>query len=88
MNVPEQSRAAVMGFIKLISDADQRLSFVSNPEEVLRDQGLLDEFPDEVLEVVRNMSFGELSTLAYLNQRLVAAGMESPGEPRGVADIL
>jgi hypothetical protein len=87
MEVPEERRAAVMGFIKLISDVDQRQSFVSDPEETLRKNNV-GALPPELLEVVGNMSFGELSTLAHLNQRLVAAGFECPEEPPGVACIL
>jgi hypothetical protein len=87
MDVPEETRAAVMGFVVLISDADKRQSFVSNPEEALRNEGI-PALPDEVFEVVRNMSFGELSTLAHLNQQLVVAGLECPDEPGGVACIL
>jgi hypothetical protein len=89
MDVTEEAREAVAGFIRLIADPEQRQAFVVDPERTLRENSIArDDFPDGVFDVVSTMSFGELSTVAQLNQRLVAAGMERPEEPGGVACIL
>jgi hypothetical protein len=65
------AQAALASFVKWIESPHRRAAFAANPDEEIGKHEELAGIPDNVLVVLKSLSFGELSVLANLNTALV-----------------